>query len=69
MTSCSHFVLHGSSCSVGELQCGGVAVWGTCGVGSCGVSELQCVGVLVCGICGVWELRGTYTKNKKNAHF
>ena len=39
------------------------------GVGSGSVSELQCVGVLVCGICGVWELRGTNTKNKKDARF
>ena len=54
-------------CCVGELRCGGVSVWGSCGVGSCGVSELQCVGVLVCGSYGVRELRGTNTNNKKDA--
>ena len=33
------------------------------------MSELQCVGVLVCGSCRVWELRGTNTNNKNDAHF
>ena len=51
---------------MGELRCGGVAVWGSCTVGvlrcggvaereSCGVGEPQCVGVAVCGNHGVEE--------------
>ena len=47
---------------VGELRCGGVAVWGSCSVGglrcggvmvwgSCGVEESRCGGVAVCSIC------------------
>ena len=53
-----------------ELQCGGVAVWGGCGVGelrwggvavwgSCDVGELQCGGVVVWGSCGVGDRIGT----------
>ena len=34
-----------------ELQCGGVMVWG-----SCGLWELRCVGATMCGSDGVWEL-------------
>ena len=36
--------------AVEELRCGGVAVWGSCGVG-----ELQCGGVVVRGSCKVGE--------------
>ena len=36
---------------MGELQCGGVAVWG-----SLGAEELRCGGVAVWGSCGVEEL-------------
>ena len=37
---------------MGELQCGGVAVWGSRDVG-----ELQCGGVAVWGSHGMGELR------------
>ena len=37
---------------MGELQCEGVAVWGSCGVG-----ESRCGGVAVWGSCGVGESR------------
>ena len=49
---------------MGYLQCGGVAVWGSCGVGElwdgdvavwgcCGVGGLRCGGVAVWGSCCV----------------
>ena len=37
---------------MGELQCGGVAEWGSCGVG-----ELRSGGVAEWGSCGVGKLR------------
>ena len=37
---------------IGEWRCGGVAVWG-----SCGVEELRCGGVAVWGSRGVGQLR------------
>ena len=62
---------------MGELQRGGVPVWGEfrCGevalCGSCGVWELRCGGVavcgscIVCGSCNVWELQWTSCSEKK----
>ena len=38
---------------VGALRCGGVVVWGSCGVG-----ESRCGGVAVWESCGVGELGG-----------
>ena len=35
------------SCGVGELRCGGVAVWSSGNVGSGNVGEWYCVGVMV----------------------
>ena len=42
-------LLHGGDPSMEGLQCGGVAVWGSCSVG-----ELQCRGVAMWGRCGVF---------------
>ena len=42
---------------MGELGCGGVAVWGNCDVGFCGVWVRQCMAVAVCGNHILWELR------------
>ena len=44
------------SCDVGDLRCGGVAVWGVALCGSHRVGELQCGGVVVWESCGVCEL-------------
>ena len=39
--------------SVGELRCGGAAVWESCRVGICGVGDLRCEGVAVWGSRGL----------------
>ena len=41
---------------MGNLRCGGVAVWGVALCGSHRVGELQCGGVVVWESCGVCEL-------------
>ena len=48
---------------MGELWCGGVAVWGSHGVGelrcggSCGVGDLRCEIIVVCGSCNLMQLQ------------